>query len=187
MCHYGISLDAAGTACDQERPVISSDSSTYLYRSDISTTHIQAKVTAMKLSDILVTKGTAVFTIGRHSTLAEVVSSMVEHNCGSLVVCQDDEVVGIITERDILRACAATERPLAEVRVEERMTHKVVTGSGDDKIGDVMGWMTEQRIRHLPVLERGKLAGIVSIGDIVKAEHGRLSVENHYLKNYIQS
>ena len=98
-----------------------------------------------------------------------------------------DKVVGIITERDILRACAAQNRPLSEVRVEERMTRNVITGSASDKISDVMGWMTEMRIRHLPVLEKGRLAGMVSIGDIVKAEHSLLSVENQYLKHYIQS
>ena len=141
----------------------------------------------MKLSDILRTKGTTVFTIGPRATLADVVSAMVEHNCGSLVVCEADKVVGIITERDILRACAAENRPLLAMRVEERMTRNVVTGSANDKVSDVMGWMTEMRIRHLPVLEKGQLAGMVSIGDVVKAEHSLLSVENQYLKHYIQS
>jgi CBS domain-containing protein len=140
-----------------------------------------------KLSDILQAKGTNVFTIGPRATLADVVSAMVEHNCGSLVVCELDKVVGIISERDILRACATRDRPLSDVRVEERMTRNVITGSANDKISDVMGWMTEMRIRHLPVLEKGKLAGMVSIGDIVKAEHSLLSVENQYLKHYIQS
>ncbi|MHB0955091.1 MAG: CBS domain-containing protein [Pirellulaceae bacterium] len=141
----------------------------------------------MKLSDILRTKGTAVFTIGPRATLADVVAEMVEHNCGSLVVCDSDELVGIITERDILRACASQNRPLVEMCVEERMTRNLVTGSATDKVSDVMGWMTEMRIRHLPVLEKGRLAGMVSIGDIVKAEHSLLSVENQYLKHYIQS
>ncbi len=141
----------------------------------------------MKLGDILHTKGSSVFTIGPHATLAEVVAAMVEHNCGSLVVCEGDQVVGIITERDILRACAVVDCPLAQVRVHERMTRKVISGSIHDKISDVMGWMSELRIRHLPVMEQGKLAGMISIGDIVKAEHGLLSVENEYLKNYIRS
>ncbi len=141
----------------------------------------------MKLNDILQTKGTQVFTIEPRATLADAVCAMLEHNCGALVVCQRDRIVGIITERDILRASAAQNRPLADMHVEERMTRDVVTGSKNDKLGAVMGLMTERRIRHLPILESGQLAGIVSIGDIVKAEHSLLSVENQYLKHYIQS
>lgn len=141
----------------------------------------------MKLSDILRTKGRSVLTIGPRATLAEVVSTMVEHNCGSLVVCDDDALVGIITERDILRVCASETRSLREIIVEERMTRDVITGLASDPISAVMGLMTERRIRHLPVLEDGKLAGLVSIGDVVKAEHSTLSVENQYLKHYIQS
>lgn len=141
----------------------------------------------MKLSDILRTKGHSVLTIGPRATLAEVVSTMVEHNCGSLVVCDGDALVGIITERDILRVCASDTRSLREIVVEERMTRDVITGLASDPISSVMGLMTERRIRHLPVLEDGKLAGLVSIGDVVKAEHSTLSVENQYLKHYIQS
>lgn len=141
----------------------------------------------MKLSDILRTKGNSVLTIGPRATLADVVSTMVEHNCGSLVVCDGDVLVGIITERDILRACASQPRLLHEILVEERMTRQVITGLASDPISGVMGLMTERRIRHLPVLEEGKLAGLISIGDIVKAEHSTLSVENQYLKHYIQS
>ena len=141
----------------------------------------------MKLSEILRTKGHNVLTIGPRATLAEVVTTMVEHNCGSLVVCDGDALVGIITERDILRVCAAETRSLREIIVEERMTRDVITGLASDPISSVMGLMTERRIRHLPVLEDGKLAGLVSIGDVVKAEHSTLSVENQYLKHYIQS
>jgi CBS domain-containing protein len=140
----------------------------------------------MKLGDILQVKGTQVFTIGPRQTLAEAAAAMIEHNCGSLVICESDKVVGIITERDILRACVTQDRPLADICVEELMTRNVITGSANDKISDVMGWMTDMRIRHLPVLEQGKLSGLVSIGDVVKAEHSLLSVENEYLKHYIQ-
>ena len=67
------------------------------------------------------------------------------------------------------------------------MTTDVVTGSPDDTINNIMGLMSGKRIRHLPILEDKKLAGLISIGDIVKAQYNQLSVENHYLKNYIQS
>jgi CBS domain-containing protein len=141
----------------------------------------------MKLSDILQSKGTQVFTIAPQASMADATAAMLENNCGSLVVCDGGQVVGIITERDVLRACADDSRPLVDVPVKELMTCDVVTCSKSDKISDVMGWMTEMRIRHLPVLDDGRLAGIVSIGDVVKAEHSLLSVENQYLKHYIQS
>lgn len=141
----------------------------------------------MKLSDILQSKGTQVFTIAPRASMADATAAMLANNCGSLVVCDGGKVVGIITERDVLRACADDSRPLVDVYVQELMTRDVVTCSKTDKISDVMGWMTEMRIRHLPVLDNGRLAGIVSIGDVVKAEHSVLSVENQYLKHYIQS
>ncbi len=141
----------------------------------------------MKLKTILDAKGNQVFTIPPHASLADVVQSLLEHNCGSLVVCDEDRLVGIITERDILKACASTTEPLAAMRVEDRMTRDVVTGTPADKISDVMGVMTEKRIRHLPVLVDGCLVGMVSIGDVVKAERAHTSMENHYLKSYIQS
>ncbi len=141
----------------------------------------------MKVSMILKAKGGDVFTINVESSLADVVAGLVEHNCGSLVVMDNEQLCGIVTERDILKVCSGVARPMNEIPVREVMTADVVTGSIDDKISDVMGLMTERRIRHLPVVDGGKLAGIISIGDVVKAEHSHLTMENHYLKNYIQS
>ena len=96
-------------------------------------------------------------------------------------------MVGIITERDILRACASHRGSLSDLRVAECMTVNVVTGSPHDSIEDAMGLMTNRRIRHLPVIDDGELIGLVSIGDIVKTQHDRLTMENHYLKNYLHS
>lgn len=141
----------------------------------------------MLLREILQVKGDKVYSIEPSATLADVVQRLVEFNCGSLVVCDGGKMVGIITERDILRACAALDEPLESIPVEARMTVDVVTGAPDNTVNDTMGVMTEKRIRHLPVMDQGQLVGIVSIGDVVKAQHAELSVENHYLKNYIQS
>ena len=69
--------------------------------------------------------------------------------------------------------------------VEEAMTCNVVTASPNDSVEEVMGLLTDRRIRHLPVLDNGKLVGIISIGDVVKAQHDELSLENHYLRSYI--
>ena len=141
----------------------------------------------MNLREILSVKGRAVHTIGPRATLADVVQKLVELNCGSLVVCDGDAMVGIITERDLLRTMAARTNPLSDIVVEERMTREALTAVPEDEVEEVMGLMTRHRIRHLPVLEDGKLAGIISIGDVVKAHHDRLCMENEYLMHYIQS
>lgn len=143
----------------------------------------------MTLQDILRAKGSSVLTIKPDATLEDVVQKLVKHNCGSLVVCDDGcdsgRMLGIITERDILRACAAKKVPLTNHKVADTMTKEVITGSPSDSVEDTMGLMTEHRVRHLPVVENQKLLGIVSIGDIVKAQHDSLTMENHYLKSYI--
>jgi CBS domain-containing protein len=141
----------------------------------------------MLVREILSDKGRTVHTCGPDDALADVVDLLVGHNIGSLVVMQYEEMVGIITERDILRATAATRGPLAAVRVRDRMTRVPVVISPVDTVADAMCLMTEQRIRHLPVVEEGRLIGIISIGDTVKAQYDELCRENHYLKSYIQS
>jgi len=143
----------------------------------------------MKLQEILRTKGSNVLTIQPDATLEDVVQKLVKYNCGSLVVCVEEqapEILGIITERDILRACAHHKAPLVQLLVREVMTTEMVTGAPSDSLEDIMGLMTNHRIRHLPILEERELRGIISIGDIVKAQHDQLTMENHYLKGYIQ-
>jgi CBS domain-containing protein len=141
----------------------------------------------MRVREILEIKGDSVHTISPAASLTEVVKKLVDYNCGSLLVCDGERIVGIITERDILRACAKLGSALDDVSVASRMSANLVTGTPDDSVEEIMGLMTDRRIRHLPVVEDGQLAGLISIGDVVKAQHQRLSVENHYLKSYIQS
>jgi CBS domain-containing protein len=141
----------------------------------------------MLVRDVLSEKGKLVHTCLPDDTLADAAQRLVGHNIGSLVVMDDGAMVGILTERDILRACAATGGPLDFVRVHERMTRSPIVAAPHDEVADVMCIMTERRIRHVPVVEHGRLVGIVSIGDTVKAQHDELCRENHYLKSYIQS
>ena len=141
----------------------------------------------MKLYEILDNKGSSVFCIHPQATLAEMAECLVAHNCGSLVVKEADRMVGIITERDILKAVVSTKKDLSELLVSEHMTRDVTTGNASDSVSDTMGLLTDLRIRHLPILENDDLAGMISIGDLVKAQHDQLSVENHFMKNYIQS
>ena len=144
----------------------------------------------MLLQDILKAKGSTVYAIQPEATLEDVAHRLVEHNVGSLVVCEEGSterpVLGIITERDILRACASGQGPLATTRVAEVMSTDLVTGTPGCQVEQIMGLMTEKRIRHLPVLSQGKLVGMVSIGDVVKAQHDHLAMENHFMKDYIR-
>lgn len=144
----------------------------------------------MTLQDILRTKGSSVHSIDPQATLGQVVQRLVKHNIGSLVVCQGEDcqrgkLLGIVTERDILRACNQSNDSWQDLPISAVMTTDVLIGRPDDSVEDTMGTMTENRIRHLPVIADGQLLGLVSIGDIVKAQHDELTMENHYLKNYI--
>jgi CBS domain-containing protein len=144
----------------------------------------------MKLQDILSVKGTAVHSISPDATLDEVVSKLIENRIGSLVICHrdaagNDNLAGIITDRDILYASATGKRPLDEVKVSEVMTTALITGAPDDEVEQAMALMTAHRIRHLPVLVRDRLAGIISIGDVVKAQVDRLAMENRFMRDYI--
>jgi CBS domain-containing protein len=141
----------------------------------------------MRVQEILNVKGDAVHTTSPDVTLSNAIAKLVQCNVGSLLVCDGDDMVGILSERDILRACAAHKRPLEELTVREHMSAHLITGTPDEDVADVMGLMTARRIRHLPILKDGKLAGMISIGDVVKAHHAKLKMENHYLKTYIQS
>ena len=140
----------------------------------------------MKNRDILKTKGSAVHSIEPTATLADVVYKLVACNVGSLIVMSGEEVQGIITERDILRACASETRRLREIPVTEKMTKDLISCTSEEAVNASMGIMTDNRIRHLPIVDEGKLVGIISIGDLVKAQHDSVTLENQFLKNYIQ-
>lgn len=144
----------------------------------------------MRLHDILHDKGFCVRTIPPRATLEEVVDELVRHNVGSLIVSEsaardDLDVLGIITERDVLRTLAATRQPLHALTVAAAMTAELVTARAGDGLEEAMRLMTHHRVRHLPVFDEGRLLGIISIGDIVKVHHDELAVVNHYMLSYI--
>jgi CBS domain-containing protein len=146
----------------------------------------------MLVHEILDTKGHAVSTIGPDATLAEVANSFVKFKIGSLLICRHDEkgemqLLGIVTERDILYQFASAPEHSAHVPVCDIMTKEILSASPDDNVDELFGVFTTKRIRHLPVLRDGRLIGIVSIGDIVKAQHDRLAMENRFMKDYIAS
>lgn len=142
------------------------------------------------VQDILRNKGSEVLKTSPEATLKEAIDSLVEHNYGSLVVVMKDQpnqIVGIITERDILRASSTKKKTFEELKVSDHMSTSLTTCSPSDSVEQVMGFMTEKRFRHMPVVENNELCGLISIGDVVKAQLSILSTEIHYLKTYIQS
>ena len=142
----------------------------------------------MKLRDILRVKGHHVYTVRPDQTVQDAVQILMQHRVGALLV-EDAErrAVGIITERDVLRECVDRAAQLGHVPVREAMTRDLIIGVPDDEIGYTMGIMTQNRIRHLPVMDGGHVAGMISIGDVVKATLDETEYENRYLKEYIQS
>jgi CBS domain-containing protein len=138
----------------------------------------------MRIRDILQTKGTTVITVAPETAIQEALRLLVSHNIGALVVF-DDSIRGVITERDVLRAAAKDMQRLGEARVQDVMTSAVITADPEADIREVMEIMTERRIRHLPVVEKGGLCGMISIGDVVSALRQSVESENRYLHAYI--
>jgi CBS domain-containing protein len=149
----------------------------------------------MKIKDILDKKGAAVRTIGPDQTVTEAVSQLCAHRIGALVVLgAGGKIEGIITERDVLHECGELIDRLSDParsaasgtrRVRDIMTTSLIIGVPDDTVDYVMGVMTKNRVRHLPVVEDNKLIGIVSIGDLVNAVLRETTYENRVLMDYI--
>jgi CBS domain-containing protein len=141
----------------------------------------------MNVQSILGNKGFDVATVDQQASLADACAQLRDHRVGALVVSDDGRHIdGIVSERDVVRALAAHGSAALGRTVRSVMSTEVVTCVADDSVEDLMSSMTERRIRHLPVVDdAGLLAGIVSIGDVVKARLGQLQVENEALTEYI--
>lgn len=124
----------------------------------------------MKVKTILATKGMTIVTARPEQSLREAMALLSLHNIGVLVVVDaGDQLIGIISERDIVREAARNESFLTRA-IREVMTQTVITGTPQDDVRSVLQAMTDRRFRHLPIVDRGNLIGIVSIGDLVKAQ-----------------
>jgi len=136
------------------------------------------------LAEILEEKGGDVLEIGVDTSVLEAVQEMVEHNVGSLLVTDAGEVVGIVTERDYLRRVTLQGRT-EEAPVSEIMSSPLVVATPETGIDECMALMTDRRIRHVPVVEEGKVVGLVSIGDLVKYKSKQQTFEIQFLNDYI--
>jgi CBS domain-containing protein len=141
----------------------------------------------MLIQRILSTKGGEVLTVTSATSIVDAVAVLTEHRIGALVVSDDGGIsaAGILSERDIVRALGSDGAEILGRSVADLMTTEVYTCGPDATAEDLMGLMTEHRIRHIPVLAEGKLAGIVSIGDVVKHRLGELETETRALHDYI--
>ena len=141
----------------------------------------------MTVKAILSRKGNDVITIEPTVTLSAAVNILAEHRIGALVVVAgaDEQVAGILSERDIVRALAQRGPGALQEAVGQVMTRRVVTCTESDTVADLMERMTKGKFRHLPVIDRGRLAGLISIGDVVKYRLEEMEHESNALKEYI--
>jgi CBS domain-containing protein len=139
----------------------------------------------MRIADILRSKGPAVATVTETTTVAALLADLAVHDIGSLVVIDADGVVGIVSERDVVRKLHEHGPDLLRRPVAEVMSAVVVSCGPDDRVDDLAVLMTNNRVRHVPVLINGRLAGIVSIGDVVKNRMEEMVAERQQLRAYI--
>ena len=140
----------------------------------------------MKIEEILLDKGHDVVTIEESRSVLDAARVLVDRNIGALVVTEGESPTGILTERDILRVTARSPGELDSIHVATVMTLKPISAMPEDQLAEIMDVMTESKIRHLPVVEGGRLVGIVSIGDLLNACRVLAEEENSYLRQYIQ-
>lgn len=140
----------------------------------------------MTVARILAEKGDSVVTLPPHRTIDEAIHLLAEKRIGALVIGDaEGRVIGILSERDVMRALASEGASALDRPISHHMTTKVVTCTRRASIEDVMETMTEGRFRHLPVVEEGRLVGVVSIGDVVKRRIEDAEREAEEIKQYI--
>ena len=142
----------------------------------------------MTVKAILSRKGTNVVTADPNASLGEAVKTLAAHRIGAIVVTgADRRIVGILSERDIVRVLAEKGPSALDAPIAEGMTRKVTTCAAGDTVSELMERMTEGKFRHLPVVEQGRLTGIISIGDIVKSRVHEMEQESAALRDYIRT
>ena len=139
----------------------------------------------MLVAEILKDKGDAVYAIRPDLPLGEACGELDRLRVGALMVCDNDKVVGVLSERDVVKAVARVGQPALARPVSAYMTSEVIFAAPGETVAVLMGRMTDRRIRHLPVLRDGRLAGVISIGDVVKCQIAEATQEAESLRTYI--
>lgn len=140
----------------------------------------------MLVRDVLESKGRRAITIERDASVSEAIARLVQNNIGSLpVVDEEGRLVGIFSERDVLRVIHNRGEGSGRLRIADVMTREPVTCDIDDEVDEVMGKMSARNIAKVPVLSNGRLVGVVSVGDVVKLLYDKVHAENQHLISYI--
>lgn len=140
----------------------------------------------MKVADLLKSKGQAVITVNTDEPVFQAMGKLIDNKIGSLVVTDaEKKIVGIISERDIMRAAYSDYGMLKSKKVSQLMSTNIIVAIPEDDIDYIMGIMTQNRIRHLPIVTKDGIVGIISIGDIVKYQLEEIQVKNRYLEEYM--
>jgi CBS domain-containing protein len=139
----------------------------------------------MKISDILRAKGEDVITEVADATVRELLATLAENDIGAVVVIDGPRVLGIVSERDIVRRLHRDGDALLDEAVRAIMTTQVLSCEPGDDVDKIAQTMTEQRVRHVPVIQDDELVGLVSIGDVVKSRIEKLEVDRGQLEHYI--
>jgi CBS domain-containing protein len=139
----------------------------------------------MRIADVLKNKGAGVLTVAPDALVSDLLRGMVTRNVGAMVVVGPAGLVGIVSERDVVRMLHEHGAAALGRRVAEIMTSEVITCSPEDSVDSLSVLMTTHRVRHVPVMDNGQLAGIVSIGDVVKTRMEALQAEREQLEAYI--
>ncbi|MBA3907406.1 MAG: CBS domain-containing protein [Pseudonocardiales bacterium] len=140
----------------------------------------------MKISNILDTKGRTVHTVVPWTTVKDAIGVLNEHRVGALVACEArHKICGILSERDIVRGLGRHGGALLAMKIDEVMTHRVATCAPDGTVAKAMAQMTRGRYRHLPVVERGEMIGLVSIGDLVNHRVKEMELEAGVLRDVV--
>jgi len=140
----------------------------------------------MKVKDVLKAKNRPVITIGPNETVHAALQKLVENNIGALLVCDaKGEVLGIVSERDLLKECSQRSGAIGRTKVNDVMTKDVMIGIPDDDLEYVMSIMAQKGIRHLPIMVGPRLEGIISMRDIVEAQLEEFKAQVRYLSTYI--
>ena len=143
----------------------------------------------MKLSDLFNMKDSkyrTVVTVGPNETISVAIQKLVEHDRGSLPVCNEKgELVGVVSERDIVRKCFARSDAFAKMKIQDIMSKQVVIGNPEDDVGYAISVMKQKRIRHLPIMDNRKVMGMISMRDLLGEQLEECQTQVHFLGDYI--
>ncbi|MBI4824752.1 MAG: CBS domain-containing protein [Nitrospirae bacterium] len=138
----------------------------------------------MKIKDLIKNKGFEVIAVDGDTTVADAIAKMVDRNIGALLVVEKGSPAGMFTERDVLK-CWHTKGDFRNTPIRDVMTKDLLIAELDNDVSYAMSIMIQKKVRHLPVMDRGKVVSVLSIRDVVKAQVSNLQEEVHYLKDYI--